>query len=288
MTLGRPTAATGAVSLPDIEFVCALVRRTSSVLLEPSKGYLVSSRLLPLARREGLESVSSLIATLRARPFGRLHDATVEALVISETSFFRDYHPFEALREQILPELIRARRGTSRSLTVWSAACSTGQEPYSLAMLILEHFPVLRDWQLNLIASDLSKSALDRARQGLYHQHEVNRGLPARQLVRFFLQERTMWRLRDEVRGMWRFFPHNLSHDWESIPRVDLLLLRNALIYFDVDTRRNILRRVRRVLSPDGYLLLGGAETTFSLDEGFSRVQVGRSVFYQVKRDHKP
>ncbi len=283
MTSAEPTG-TGSVAPADVLYVSELVRRHTGVVLDASKGYLVSSRLLPLARQQSLDSVAALISQLRARPAGPLHVQAVEALVTTETSFFRDLHPFETLREHILPELIRSRGASSRALTVWCAACSTGQEPYSLSMLLLESFPSLRDWRVELLASDVCQAAVDRARAGLYHQHEVNRGLPARLLARYFAHERTMWRIRDEVRAMWKFFPHNLTQDWSRMLPVDLLLLRNVLIYFDPDTRRRILQRVRTVLRPDGYLLLGGAETSLGSDDGFARVQIGRSVFYRPAR----
>jgi chemotaxis protein methyltransferase CheR len=272
------------VSMADFNYVRNLTRKHSSVSLDDSKLYLVSSRLLPVARREGFDSVPSFIASLKAQPFGRLHIAAAEALITTETSFFRDFHPFEALREHVLPELIRNRRKSTKTFTIWSAACSSGQEPHTIALMIKEYFPILQDWSLNLIASDVSQSMVRRAKEGLYFQHEINRGLPAKLLVKYFKQEKTMWQVRPEIREMFQYFQHNIMHDWSHLPQTDVLLLRNVLIYFDVNERRQVLHRVRRNLKPGGYLVLGAAETTLSLDDGFERAQFGRSVFYRVAK----
>lgn len=280
---GGSLAGAAAVSATDFEYVRTLVRSHAAIALDESKRYLVEARLQPLAREQGLETVARLVARLRTTGFGDLHARTVEAIATTETSFFRDHHPFEALRETVLPELIR-RRDPVRGLTVWSAACSGGQEPYSVAMLLRDAFPgVVRDWRVQLLASDLSEAMVAKTREGRYHQHEVNRGLPARYLVRYFRQDGGRWRVVPELRGMVRSFRLNLAEAWSMVPQVDLLLLRNVLIYFDCDDRRRILAKVRRHLRPDGYLVLGSAETTLTLDGGFDRVPVGRSVLYRPK-----
>ena len=222
------------------------------------------------------------------RPNGPLHTKVVEAIATTETSFFRDFHPFEALREHILPELMQKRRQTTRMLSIWCAACSSGQEPYSVAMTLRDVIPDIDSWVIQLMASDLSHSMVERARKGIFQQLEVNRGLPARLLVRFFEQHGAKWHIKAEIRKMVTFFHNNLNDQWTQVPQVDLLLLRNVLIYFDIDTRREILRRVRRHLKPDGYLVLGGAETTLSLDQSFKRVSFGRAAFYQVGEDSGP
>ncbi len=280
-----PGSGDGSLTPAGFEYVQALAKRYAAVSLDDSKHYLVRSRLMPLARREGFDSVPILVDHLRARPFGQLHVAAVEALVTTETSFFRDFRPFEALRTHVLPELIRLRRGTSRSLTIWCAACSSGQEAHSISLLLREHFPMLEGWSLQLLASDISNEMLERARSAVYQQHEVNRGLPARLLVRYFDQEGTRWRLKEPVRSSFRFFQHNLAEQWLGIPPVDVLFLRNVLIYFDVETRQDVLRRARRVLRPEGYLVLGAAETTLNLDDSYRRVPVGDAVFYQIRKD---
>ncbi len=269
------------ISITEFEFVRELVKRYSAISLDDSKGYLVSSRLLPVAREEGFASVSQLITHLRSRPYGAVHTRVVEAIATTETSFFRDFHPFEALREHVLPELIRQRRTTTGMVSIWCAACSSGQEPYSMAMTLREVIPDPNACTIQLLASDLSEKMLGRARSGIYQQLEVNRGLPARYLVRFFEQHGSYWHVRSNLRSMVTFFQHNLDGDWAKIPQVDILLLRNVLIYFDIETRRRILRQIRRHLKPDGFLVLGAAETTLNLDDTFKRIRFGRAVFYQ-------
>jgi chemotaxis protein methyltransferase CheR len=268
----------------DFEYVRGLVRNESSIILDDSKTYLVTSRLLPLARANGFTTVGAFISKLQASPHGELHEKAVEALVTTETSFFRDLHPFFAIRDEILPELIEKRSTTSRSLSIWSAGCSSGQEPHSLAMILRDRFPSLVSWSLQLLASDLSNQMVEKARNGVYSQLEVNRGLPAPYLVRFFDQSEDQWILKTELRTMFRFFQQNLTEEWSSVPSVDILLLRNVLIYFDVATRQKILRQVRKILRADGYLVLGSAETTLNLDELFDRVRIGKAVFYQVAK----
>lgn len=269
------------LSLGDFDFVRTLVKQHVSISLDDSKGYLVSSRLLPVARAEGFDSVTQLIANLRSRPHGRVHTRVLEAVATTETSFFRDYHPFEALRDHVIPELVRKRRDTTRMLNIWSGACSSGQEPFTMAMVLRQVIPDIENWTIQLLASDFSGAMVDRARQGVYKQLEVNRGLPARLLVQYFDQKGSSWWAKDEIKRMVTFFQQNLDREWSRIPQLDLLFLRNVLIYFDVETRRRILRKVRRHLRPDGYLIMGAAETTLSLDESFKRVQFGRAAFYQ-------
>jgi len=267
----------------DFEYVRSLVRQASSVILDDSKTYLVISRLLPVARSNEFETVGALISHLRSSPLGDLHSRSVEAILTTETSFFRDLHPFTALRDEILPELIQRRSPTTRTLSIWSAGCSSGQEPHSIAMILRDRFANLGGWKLQLNASDLSHQMVERARRGTYSQLEVNRGLPAPYLVRFFDQVGDQWVLKDDVRKMFSFFQQNLHEEWTSLPALDVILLRNVLIYFDVATRRKVLRQVRRLLRPDGYLLLGSAETTLNLDDLFERTRVGRAVFYQIR-----
>lgn len=265
----------------DFDFVKAMVKDNTSVALDNSKVYLVNARLLPIARSAGFPSVVALIKHLRSKPFGDLHSQSIEAIVTAETSFFRDFYPFEAMREEIIPEILASRRAGGRSLTIWSAGCSSGQEPYSIAMMLRESFPELASWSTRLLASDVSKGMLDRSKQGTYSQTEVNRGLPAPLLVKYFRQRGTMWQISDQIKNMVSFFHHNLARDLPTLPTVDILVMRNVLIYFDVATKRTVLDRIRRHLRPGGYLMLGTAETTLNLDERFQRFRIGRAVFYR-------
>ncbi|HKB00759.1 MAG TPA: protein-glutamate O-methyltransferase CheR [Gemmataceae bacterium] len=265
----------------DFDYVRRLVRDRSGIVLEEGKEYLVDARLTPVARQCDLGSVSDLIGRLRAGPDAGLATRVVEAMVTTETSFFRDLHPFQTLRATVLPDLIRRRRD-ERRLAVWFAACATGQEPYSFALLAREHFPELIGWRLDLLATDLSAEALARARAGVFTQLEVNRGLPAALLVRYFRQHGATWELTEGIRRMVEFRELNLTRPWPVLPRMDLVFLRNVMIYFDVDTKKTILARAARVLRPDGYLLLGGAETTLNLNESIRRVEQLKGGFYQL------
>lgn len=265
----------------DFDFVCRLVRERSAIVLEPGKEYLVETRLLPIARQLQLASVGDLIGQLRTAAGNGLHTRVVEAMVTTETSFFRDIHPFETLKTTVLPELIR-RRADERRIDVWCAASSTGQEPYSLALLIREHFPQLVTWKVNITATDLSGEVLAKARDGRYNQIEVNRGLPAPILVKYFKQHGPNWELSEDVRRMVEFRELNLVRPWPVMPQLDLVFLRNVMIYFDVETKKAILGRVARLLRPGGYLILGGAETTLNLCDSFRRAEALKGGFYHL------
>jgi chemotaxis protein methyltransferase CheR len=269
----------------EFDYLRQLVRDHSAIVLDESKEYLVEMRLMSLARVEGYASVDELSRHLRNTRFSPLHAAVVDAMTTNETSFFRDLHPFESMKLDLLPAAIKRNEAT-RSLTIWCAACSSGQEPYSLAMLLYDAFPQLRSgWKVTLLAGDLSQEMLKRARQGLFSQLEVNRGLPATHLVRYFRKDGAGWQVKDEIRNMIQFHELNLATSWPNIPPVDFLFLRNVLIYFDMETKRQILRKARGVLKSDGILFLGGAETTFNVDDAWERVQSGKTVYYRVRRN---
>jgi len=265
----------------DFDYVRKYVRAQAAIVLEPGKEYLVESRLLTLSRKESLGSVDELMTRLRAEPGGALHRKVVDAMTTNETSFFRDIHPFDALRKWILPEVI-ARRAAERKLSLWCGAASTGQEPYSVLMLIAEHFPALLTWDLRFIATDLSTDVLTRARSGRFSQLEVNRGLPATLLVKHFSRQGVEWEVKPELRRRVEFREMNLLSEWSLLPPVDVIFLRNVLIYFDVETKKGILAKTRRVLRPGGYLLLGGAETTLNVDDAFERVTYDKTTCYRI------
>jgi chemotaxis protein methyltransferase CheR len=268
----------------DFQVIRRLLQERSAIVLEAGKEYLVETRLAPIVRELNLNSIGELIAQLvaqRCQPGNGLYRQIVEAMVTTESSFFRDHHPFEALRNTVIPDLINRRRA-ERRLHIWCAASSTGQEPYSIALLLREHFAELAGWQISLLASDLSRQVLERAREGRYRQIEVNRGLPAALLVKYFEQHGTEWQLKPAIRGMVDFQEINLARAWPALPRMDLVLIRNVMIYFDVETKKSILGRLTRLLRPDGYLLLGGAETTLNLDDSYRRVEPLKAGFYQL------
>jgi chemotaxis protein methyltransferase CheR len=266
----------------DFDYICTLVRERSAIVLEPGKEYLVQARLLPVARQQGLDDISALVARLK-RGEAALTTQVVEAMTTNETSFFRDVHPFDALRTEVLPSLLGARR-TQRTLRIWSAAASTGQEAYSIAMILREHFPELAGWNISILGTDLSNDVLEKAREGRYAQIEVNRGLPAPMLVKYFDRAGPAWKVKPELRAMCEFKTLNLVAPWSALPRLDIVFLRNVLIYFDVDTKRDVLTKIRSTLAPDGYLFLGAAETTLQFEGLFERAPHARANCYRVSR----
>lgn len=266
----------------DFEFIRDLVHRRAAIVLEPNKEYLALTRLEPVARSVGLGSVSELVSKLRSEPNSLLHEQVVEAMTTNETSFFRDLHPFETLRSDVLPAVMERNRA-SRIVNIWSAACSSGQEPYSVAMLIREHFPELESWSVSILATDVSTTILDKGRSGRFGQIEMNRGLPAHLHVKYFHRDGTQWQIDKSIRNRVRFERHNLVTEWPIMPVMDIVFLRNVLIYFDQATKEGVLQRMKGVLRPNGYLLLGGSETTFNIDNGYERHRVGTTMWYRKK-----
>lgn len=265
----------------DYAFVAKQLLDRAAIVLEPGKEYLLESRLGPVAKRHGLSSATDFIVELQKSPSVDLMTEFIEAMVTTESSFFRDLHPFETLRREVLPELIAAR-SASRQLNIWCAASSSGQEPYTLAVILREYFPELMSWKLNVRATDISNDMLARCREGRYSQIEVNRGLPTPLLLKYFRQEGSRWRIVDELRAMVEFSPLNLAKPWPHLPQMDLIFLRNVMIYFDMPTKKEVLRRIRHILRADGYLILGGAETTFNIDASYKRVESLKGGYYRL------
>jgi chemotaxis protein methyltransferase CheR len=272
-----------ATLTPDaIEYVCKTVRDRSAIELDASKSYLIEARLAAVARENGFATITELVQGVRTQRKPELESRLVESLTTNETSFFRDIHPFEAMKKTILPEL-RTVRAAQRTLNLWSAACSTGQELYSISMHLRENFPDLAAWKLNLLGTDLSDDVLEKARAARFSQIEVNRGLPAPLLLKYFQRDGMHWQLRPELRAMATFKKLNLIESWGPMPTMDVVFLRNVLIYFAPETKKLILQKVRKVMAPHGVLFLGAAETTMNLDSSFERVQIDNAVFYRLK-----
>jgi chemotaxis protein methyltransferase CheR len=272
---------TATIETQTFDFISELIRKKSAIVLEKSKGYLVESRLAPVAREFGFDNLEVLVAELRKPTSHALVQKVVDAMTTNETSFFRDLHPFQALKSTILPDLIE-KRGRQRTLNIWSNACSSGQEPYTLAMSIKEHFPELASWRVKLIGSDLSSKILARAMEGVFTQTEVNRGLPMQFLLKYFVKDGIQWRIADDLRKMIEFKPLNLIEPFpSSLPKMDVVFLRNVLIYFSPETKTAILNKVHATLAPDGYLFLGGAETTMNLSVRFEKQLIGSAVCYR-------
>ena len=232
----------------------------SQNVLDPSRDYLFDARLSRLLRDHKLPSLQELVQLLQSRRMPMLERAVAEAMTINETSFFRDVRPFDLLRTELLPELIEKRRNT-RSLRIWSAACSTGQEAYSIGMLLLEHFPQLATWNIRIEGTDLSAEVVDRAKSGTYYRIEINRGLPARNILRFFNQSGDEWTVKPELRAFCNFRQANLcAAQLPFFERFDVIFLRNVMLYFSQDTRKKLMANMHRLLAPDGVLFLGSSE----------------------------
>lgn len=272
------------ISAQAFTFVRELVRAESAIVLETGKEYLVESRLVPLARAAGHPSVDAYVAELSTRRTPAALKQVVEALTTNETSWFRDSDPFTALRQSVFPALAKTR--PNRTLRVWAGACSSGQEPYSIVMTALDT-PELAGWRIELLATDLSEEMLDRARAGEYSQLEVNRGLPATTMVRHFERAGLNWRINRSIRDRVEFRQLNLTRPFPPMGRFDVVFLRNVLIYFDLPTKRDVLKRVRQVMAPDGYLFLGAAEMTMGVDDAWERVPAGRSSVYRIREEQR-
>jgi chemotaxis protein methyltransferase CheR len=267
-------------------YVRDLVYREAAIVLTPDKEYLIEARLLPLARSAGVSTVGAYVTGLQRRTDIDQQRRVVEALTTNETSWFRDQQPFHALRSTVLPELLAAR-ASERRISVWSAACASGQEAYSIAM-VCSDLPLPPGWRVDIHATDISDEMIARVRSGRYSQLEVNRGLPAANLVRHFRRVGAEWQVSEALRAMVTRQRLNLAGPFPSLPRFDVVFLRNVLIYFDAQTKQAILRRVRSVIRPDGYLVLGGAETTIGIDGGWERLTVGRATLLRPRPDGAP
>jgi len=274
--------STTTLSNDALSYVCTLVRDRSAIELEISKGYLIEARLGRLAKQHGFTSTGAFVSEVKAKRQPKLEAEITEAMTTNETSFYRDEHPFNAVRTTVVPEMMKTR-SAKRTLNIWSAACSTGQELYSIAMLLREHFPELATWKIELLGTDLSDEVLDRARQASFSKAEINRGLPDNLREKYFQQDGLRWNLSPKLTELATFKKLNLISLWPSMPTMDIVFLRNVLIYFSPETKKTILRKVRQIMAPDAVLFLGAAETTINIDDSFERVQSGESVHYRLK-----
>lgn len=270
-----------ALASADFELVKELVYGKSGIVLD-AKEYLVESRLSSLAHRGGFGDLGRLLARLREANGGPLESSVVEALTTNETLFFRDAHPFEALQKSVIPELLK-RNAATRRLRIWSAACSTGQEPYSVAMLLRDSVPQMERWNFDIFATDISQAVLDRARSGVYNELEMNRGLPGASKAKYFESAADGWRVKPEIRRMVRFERLNLLGRWPVQQPFDVVLLRNVMIYFDNAVRKTILMKVAEQLAPGGYLFMGAGETPVAISNRFEVVAIGRTAVYRLK-----
>ena len=262
----------------DFDLLCRLLKDRSGLVLTRDKAYLLESRLLPVARKRNMKSLDELIVALRGRPEGELVRDVVEAMTTNESFFFRDIKPFDQFKGFVLPQLLKSR-AARKSIRIWSAACSSGQEPYSLAMILAEEKANLPGWSIEIIATDLSTEILEKAQAGVYSQFEVQRGLPIQLLVKYFKQQGDRWQIDPAIRGMVKFRCLNLLDDFTPMGTFDVVFCRNVLIYFDQATKASVLLRIRQVMPEDGFLYLGGAETVLGITDRFKPIDGQRGVY---------
>lgn len=262
----------------DFQLISGILKDRSGLVLNEEKIYLLESRLTPLARRQGLEDLAELINVVRTKkPEGLLEQIT-EAMTTNESFFFRDVTPFDLLRGYVFPMLREARSHTKR-LRIWCAAASNGQEPYSIAMILQEQIDKWKDWKIEILGTDLAPNVLAKAQKGLYSQFEVQRGLPATLLIKYFDQDGTQWRIKEVLRNMVRFRPYNLLDNITTLGRFDIIFCRNVLIYFDAPTKTEVLEKMAKILPDDGILFLGAAETVLGITNKFKPVREKRGLY---------
>ena len=262
---------------PDYEYLRKLLKDHSGLDLSADKQYLIESRLLPLSRKCGLAGISELVQKMKGGSASHIAQV-VEAMTTNETFFFRDKVPFDHFRDTIMPEVLRARAGR-KSVRIWCAAGSTGQEPYSLAMCLKEMSAALAGWRVEIIATDLSQEVIEKSRAGIYSQFEVQRGLPIQLLVKYFTQIGELWQINADIRAMVQHRKLNLLHDFSQFGAFDVVFCRNVLIYFDQDTKINIFGRLARSMETDGFLVLGAAETVVGLTDVFKPFPDKRGLY---------
>jgi chemotaxis protein methyltransferase CheR len=265
----------------DFDLLCRLLKERSGLVLTRDKAYLLESRLLPVARKRNMKSLDDLIAALRGRPETDLLRDVIEAMTTNESFFFRDNKPIDQFRNFVLPQLLKLR-AAKKSIRIWSAACSSGQEPYSLAMILSEEKAKLPGWTIEIVATDLSTEILEKAQQGVYSQFEVQRGLPIQLLVKYFKQQGDRWQIDPAIRGMVRYRALNLLEDFVHLGHFDVIFCRNVLIYFDQPTKTLVLERMARILPQDGFLYLGGAETVIGITDKFQSLPEQRGIYCPV------
>jgi chemotaxis protein methyltransferase CheR len=267
----------------EFEFLRKYLKDRSGLVLSPDKQYLVESRLLPLARTVKLDTLSALVGALQRGGNAKLENDVVEAMTTNESFFFRDKTPFDHFNETMLPALLQARART-RSLKIWCAAASSGQEPYSLGICIKEAGAKLAGWRTRILGTDLSNEVLEKAKAGLYSQFEVQRGLPIQMLLKYFDQKGDMWQINPEMRAMIEWRKLNLLDNFSHLGEFDILFCRNVLIYFDQKTKSEILDRLAKMVPEDGYLVLGAAETVVGLTDAFKPVPGKRGLFQRKEK----
>lgn len=272
------------ISSEDFELLRQIVKSRSGLTLSPDKAYLLENRLMAVARKWGMNDIEGLAATVRGGPNEELLREITEAMTTNETLFFRDQSPFEQLESVVLPRLLDVRK-EQRHIRIWSAACSSGQEPYSIAMVLKQMGNVFDDWRVDIVATDISRAMLDKARAGLYTQFEVQRGLPIAMLMKYFKQAGDKWELDPSIRAMINFEEFNLLDDAKKMGMFDVVFCRNVLIYLDQPTKTRVLEKICGQMRDDSVLYMGGAETVMGVTEKFQPVNEYRGM-YEVANGH--
>ena len=268
----------------DFEFLSAAIKKKSGLILTKEKAYLLDSRLMPVARASGLKDLDELVNSLRAQPSSALIDKVTEAMTTNESFFFRDKKPFDLFRDFVLPHLIE-KRAVAKTIRIWCAAASNGQEPYSLAIVLKEEAAKLPGWRNRILGTDISKEVLEKAKKGHYTQFEVQRGLPIQQLVAHFKKEGDMWSIDPSLKAVVDYKEFNLLDDLGPLGTFDVVFCRNVLIYFDAETKTRIFEGISKRMTPDGMLFLGGAETVLGISDKFKPVAGQRGVYCPTGAD---
>jgi chemotaxis protein methyltransferase CheR len=275
-----------ALKKQNYDFVELLLKTESGIIVTPDKMYLLETRLSPVAQRHQFEHIDQMLERLKLVPDKALQKDIIEAMTTNETSFFRDSSPFDKFKNVMMPFYIKNR--PNKHLRIWSAACSSGQEAYSLCMVIKEMGLLNQGWKFDIIGTDLSTDILEQAKRATYTQFEVQRGLPIQMLVKYFSQDGTNWKLKDEIKNMVDFKPLNLLHDFKHLGQFDIVFCRNVLIYFDVPTKGKILSNIAAQMKQDGVLMLGGAETVLGISDAFKIMTGERGLYLKPDSTFKP
>lgn len=266
------------MSPQDFDFISSLIKSRSGLVLTPDKSYLLESRLMPVARKHGMKGLDELVNVLRTRKDEALTVEVTEAMTTNESFFFRDIKPFDLLRDEVLPPILD-KRATQKHLRIWCAAASSGQEPYSIAIILKELNARLAGWKIDILGTDISRDILKKAGDGQYSQFEVQRGMPIQLLLKYFDKQDENWRIKDDLRNMVVYKYWNLLDDLKPLGGFDIVFCRNVLIYFDAETKGRVLEGISNLMPEDGMLFLGGAETVLGVTDKFKPVPGQRGVY---------
>ena len=273
------------MNITDFDVYKDLLKQSSGLVLTQDKSYLIDSRLNPIAKKWGYADIAAMTNVLRGVPPKDLVKDIVEAMTTNETSFFRDSKPFETFKDIVLP-YYKDKQTASKRLRIWCAASSSGQEPYSLAMILKEESAQMPGWNFEIVATDISEEILDQAREGKYSQFEVQRGLPITLLMKYFTQTGDQWTINDDIKKMVQFKYFNLLENMAALGKFDIVFCRNVLIYFDPETKKSVMENISRQMEEDGFFFLGGAETVLGITDAFEGIEGTRGLYAKTNSQH--